>query len=775
MTWKDNLIFTSCAKIDLELNDKGEWKKKPRGMDFEWQNLTESKINKKHKVIAVLTGEKSNITVLDFDSVKVYDDYASKFGDVITQCPRVKTRRGYHVYFSYSDYKLTRSSRSRSSKIDIQGNGKLVYYPETEYRCENGENFVYSWENESDTLTELPKEIIQELNKDNEIKSKPIENIKTDTIDCHPELKEIIENIDIQYIDDYTSWTHIVFSLYKVGQLKEVAREISMKSKKYDKTHREFEQLWESAPRYPFTEGTLRHYSRVSNPDKYRRICCIYQNIENKDTFSEVDLRDYFLKVQGDNIVAHKKQKDFKVFYQNKWQREEGDSIISHLLMTEVQKLFATLHDSALLDYKNDPTSDSKSKKLKTIATAHTSYGAQKNKNVLSLVKDFLRAHALEIDIFDESRNLFAFTNATYNLATNSWVEASKWDYILTTCNKEYTKPTEAHMQTIDTVYKDIFPDEKLRKAHLSFLRNGLWGMRDENFIICTGTGRNGKGVLHENFMYLLGDYGATGHLCLLTGKVKEGANTELRSLHKKRFTLWSEPEDGFSEKIRMSNIKAFTGNEQHKARGLYDKDDDTRLYATMGMEANNLPAMAGRVQNAEIERLRQIDFNTEFTNDPDKLKSDSVKYKPMNTRLKEPEFKKEHYCALFNYIIENTTGNHLYMPDVCKQAALNYLKSNDEFAMWFLDNFEQSKDSIVSVKDILQYYKSSDYYHNLPNGEKRMITETNFKTTLRKNIVIGRCYKERDQYYNGKRITRDSVVGYTYKNQNADSDCEVG
>ena len=34
---------------------------------------------------------------------------------------------------------------------------------------------------------------------------------------------------------------------------KEVARSLSMKSKKYDKTHREFEVLWSSCFKYTFT------------------------------------------------------------------------------------------------------------------------------------------------------------------------------------------------------------------------------------------------------------------------------------------------------------------------------------------------------------------------------------------------------------------------------------------------------------------------------------------------------------------------------------------
>ena len=63
-------------------------------------------------------------------------------------------------------------------------------------------------------------------------------------------------------------------------------------------------------------------------------------------------------------------------------------------------------------------------------------------------------------------------------------------------------------------------------------------GERFEYFFVATGGGRNGKGLLNEHFMYLLdmNGYAVVGHLDLLTQPIKSGANSEARSLHKKRF-----------------------------------------------------------------------------------------------------------------------------------------------------------------------------------------------------------------------------------------------
>ena len=58
--------------------------------------------------------------------------------------------------------------------------------------------------------------------------------------------------------------------------------------------------------------------------------------------------------------------------------------------------------------------------------------------------------------------------------------------------------------------------------------------------------------LLNEHFMYLLdmNGYAVVGHLYLLTQPIKSGANSEARSLHKKRFVRFSEPNPESGEAI---------------------------------------------------------------------------------------------------------------------------------------------------------------------------------------------------------------------------------
>ena len=46
-------------------------------------------------------------------------------------------------------------------------------------------------------------------------------------------------------------------------------------------------------------------------------------------------------------------------------------------------------------------------------------------------------------DVFDANRYIYSFINKSYDLKENKWFVPNKFDYILTTCNKEWKEPTQ--------------------------------------------------------------------------------------------------------------------------------------------------------------------------------------------------------------------------------------------------------------------------------------------------------------------------------------------
>ena len=624
-------------------------------------------------------------------------------------------------------------------KIDVQNDKKCVYYPPTSYKTGTGEIFEYKWV-KFGPLLDLPAEILTYLKGlsasrpktqnagDREAyqsnvsrltsKEKSAGNRETSGGEFWVLLLTLVGASDFK--DTYSDWFKLICACRSCGERAVGGESVEWwKEAAWERLctceRSEFEKKWDDSIKYSkkYSEATIKHYGRASNEEEYTKLIRVHQKLDGKMTLDETDLRDYFLDTWGDNILCFKRQpKMFYVWRGGRWHEDDGSAIryelieqLKNLLRASMQRAVDGLQQmqqelARVVSEDGDEELKTRFEKLIKDAKkqccqadkAYKQYGAVHNKQVFSLVCDYLRANAHERDIFDEQREVFAFTNKCFNLCTKEWFVPSKFDYILTTCNKEWREPTDVECARVGQLWKDVFPDKELRKCFASVQFGGLSGFRHEQFFFLIGIGRNGKGVCGEMLSFLLGDYSAPGHLTLLTKPMKEGANQELRSLHKKRHVIYSEPEDATSEKMRINNIKKLTGNEEHNARGLYEKDCTTRIFATQVCECNELPALMGKKDHAIADRLVLIPFETTFTEDKALLREDSVKYRPMDKTLKSPEFKERHFCAWFKYLVDNATQGctDLYLPDKTKKLALAYLEEEDDFASWFKEHFER-------------------------------------------------------------------------------------
>ena len=490
----------------------------------------------------------------------------------------------------------------------------------------------------------------------------------------------LLFNINNEYLHDATGRTRILAACHGQGEIDGLPITWQCAGRKLwsraGLDEDEFEPAWTEAKEAAFHDaGTLRHYSRSSDAAKHLKICEYALGLVGRTSFKEDELRDYFLKAVGDDVLCLSKKQNFIVWNQEQWVEDYG-CIMAHGLMTLVQSLFQrnkSVWDAKLSELvragKGD-TDEAEKLRAEIIAIGKTanSYGNQKNQNVLALIKNALRAHARHDDPFDKQPNVFAFTNCAYDLTLQrgeggGWFKPDKYDYLLMSCQKPWREPTAAEMAKVASWFESIFPDPELRRAYVSILKSGLSGKRFEYFFVATGDGCNGKGLLNEHFIYLLGldGYAAIGHLDLLTKPIKSGANSEARSLHKKRFVRYSEPNPGEQmEAVRLSNVNELTGNEQLKARTLHEKDDDTRLHSTSLLECNDPPNCVGDKGNSSQRRWRFIPFVTKFTDDAAELRSDPIKYRPKDESLKDESAKQQHYCAFFKYLVsaEHACGN---------------------------------------------------------------------------------------------------------------------
>jgi hypothetical protein len=133
-----DFVGFSFKNITTALNKDGEEKKKLNGMPI-WKKITRENwknyVNKNHDGFAIITGEISGVSVLDFDSEDAYKEFLEAFGSGI-RTNYVYTRKGKHLYWKYDpDLKQTQNP---ITNIDVRNDGGIIIAPPTSYTLLDG-------------------------------------------------------------------------------------------------------------------------------------------------------------------------------------------------------------------------------------------------------------------------------------------------------------------------------------------------------------------------------------------------------------------------------------------------------------------------------------------------------------------------------------------------------------------------------------------------------------------------------------------------------------
>jgi hypothetical protein len=141
---EDGIVSFAFPKIDTYTNDKGEVKKKPIGM-LNWRTINKENCLKYSVggAYAVVTGEQSNLTIVDFD---VKDEYywLIKNHPELKDYKTIQTNKGFHIWFQYdAEFKSTTDAFSDYKGVDIRNDAGIVFCPPTTYKMPNGDMVKY--------------------------------------------------------------------------------------------------------------------------------------------------------------------------------------------------------------------------------------------------------------------------------------------------------------------------------------------------------------------------------------------------------------------------------------------------------------------------------------------------------------------------------------------------------------------------------------------------------------------------------------------------------
>jgi hypothetical protein len=362
----------------------------------------------------------------------------------------------------------------------------------------------------------------------------------------------------------------------------------------------------------------------------------------------------------------------------------------------------------------------------------------------------------------------FVFKNKAFDFETGSEVTINKYDYITQSVNYKYVEPTQQDVDEMNSVLKSILPNEETLKSFLSALRTACTGRRIQKFIMMTGGGRNGKGLINQLMKYLLQGYFYQGNINSITEKVKSGANPEVANMNKKRMVCFGEPED--NQQLMLGAIKALTGEDTINARGLFQSNTETNLQLTLFLEVNGKPNVCGKIGAAIQERFILYNFPNLFTDDESLI--DNVTRFKQNRLYETAQWRERIRHALFHILLnlKDNTGkliNEILVTKSVKDMTHSYLESKDELSNWIdeeyiiVDNdsfINDPENNHISLKDMYLKFRESSMYSNSSKYVKRTkYSKNGFEEEVKENIKV-KPYYVKEKQVNKLKITNGFI-----------------
>jgi len=253
-----------------------------------------------------------------------------------------------------------------------------------------------------------------------------------------------------------------------------------------------------------------------------------------------------------------------------------------------------------------------------------------------------------------------------------------------------------------------LFPDKNLRRYMWEHMASLLIGNNDnQTFHFYLGVGSNGKSLFVELLEKCLGDYKASAPLTMITGgRTREGqATPEIISLKGKRYAVLQEASK--NTVLNEGTFKEYTGCDSITGRPLYGGNMITfKPHFKMVLCTNYLLEIKS-TDNGTWRRVRVVDFESRFEDNPDAPEFEHMKY----VYKKDKDLKKRFddwapiLMSMLVDIVFETKGR---VKDVEKvlSASKNYRDKQDYFTKFMKEKIELDVDSYTQKRDVNEEFR---------------------------------------------------------------------
>ena len=289
----------------------------------------------------------------------------------------------------------------------------------------------------------------------------------------------------------------------------------------------------------------------------------------------------------------------------------------------------------------------------------------------------------------DENINLIGFDNGVYDLEQNIFREGRPDDYITLSTRSYYQKWSDRnpYRNKIMEFLAQIIPNARVRQYFIHALCTCLCGdNREEKLYVLTGCGSNGKSLTMDLMYHALGDYYMSCPITIITRKrgTSNETSPEKVRMKGKRCGVFQETDDG--EKLNVGVMKEFTGGDKVLVRDLFKGSNEMiefKPQMKFFLTCNQLPSVPSN-DDGTWRRLRVIDFNSKFTDNPTK----SNEFMIDNTlKQKIHEWGPAFLCYLLHvYTSEYKEMKYLKEPEEVMASTTQYKMENDFYTEYVME-----------------------------------------------------------------------------------------
>jgi len=282
--------------------------------------------------------------------------------------------------------------------------------------------------------------------------------------------------------------------------------------------------------------------------------------------------------------------------------------------------------------------------------------------------------------------------------------------------------------------------------------------------------------MMNDFVLKCFGNYGHVINSIVLCEQRRQGANTEIANLSRKRLVIAREPPNKENVKLSNSLLKELTGGGEISARKIYSDNEKTVLQLTLMLECNKKPLLEEEPTEADMRRIIDLLFGSKFTDDKEMINNINIFEK--NLYYIEDEFREKHKYALMKILFEHNTNHYkkkLIIPESVKKRTLKYVESSVEILEWFNQTYEKIENytihNYIKISEINEELKNSEYYNSLDKKEKRKLTREKLINLFKTNPIFKNYFNEETEtHINGEKFKAPiRITGYKKREINFD------